>query len=148
MKRETITPSFVEFIPRVLEEGTLYISQKYGTAAHKCCCGCGVKIVTPLTPTDWSITVSHGTVTLCPSIGNWNHPCQSHYFIRQNCVVWDGKMSKEEIDRGRAMDFKKKEAYFSAKRSASETPTVATGTAPKTRTLWTRVIKWLRSILS
>jgi hypothetical protein len=101
VKSESITPQFVEFIPSTLVEGTLYISSRYRTAVHKCCCGCEVKIVTPITPTDWSLTVRDDAVTLNPSIGNWNHPCQSHYFIRANQVVWAGKMSKRNINHGR-----------------------------------------------
>ena len=150
MKRETITPAFVEFIPSTLEEGTLYVSEKYGTAVHKCCCGCGVKIVTPLTPTDWKLTVSRGAVTMHPSIGNWNHPCQSHYFIRQNRVVWAGQMSRDEIDRGRTLDRKRKVAYFAAKQTTSMAPRSTSPTtntsAPKAKGWWNSVMEWLRSI--
>ena len=112
VKAEVITPEFVEFIPSTLAERTLYISQKYNTAAHKCCCGCATKIVTPITPTDWSLTIIGKRVTLDPSIGNWNHPCQSHYFICNNAVVWAGRMSKRDIKKGRQMDQSRKEAYF------------------------------------
>jgi hypothetical protein len=28
------------------------------------------------------------TVSLSPSIGNFEFSCQSHYFIRKNLVVW------------------------------------------------------------
>lgn len=119
MRVTSITPQFLEFIPGHLDEGILYISQKYGTAAHKCCCGCGSKIVTPLTPTDWKLSVAGGAATLRPSIGNWNHPCQSHYFIRANCVVWAGKMSRQEIDFGRERDRARKSAHFGNKRRAT-----------------------------
>ena len=34
--RADITPVFVETVPEELEEGVLYISIRYGTAAHKC----------------------------------------------------------------------------------------------------------------
>ncbi|WP_408015250.1 DUF6527 family protein [Rossellomorea arthrocnemi] len=27
-------------------------------------------------------------------MGNWSHPCQSHYFITNNKVVWAGPISK------------------------------------------------------
>jgi hypothetical protein len=29
----------------------------FRTAAHCCCCGCGEEVVTPFTPTDWSMTL-------------------------------------------------------------------------------------------
>jgi hypothetical protein len=47
---------FVEFIPDELKEWTIYISIPYATVAHKCCCGCGTEVVTPLSPTDWKLT--------------------------------------------------------------------------------------------
>ena len=40
---------FVEFIPDELEQGTIYISIRFATASHLCCCGCGNKVVTPIT---------------------------------------------------------------------------------------------------
>lgn len=112
MQLNSITPEFVEFIPSNLKEGVLYISQKYGTAAHKCCCGCGIKIVTPITPTDWRLTISGNTVTLAPSIGNWNHPCQSHYWIKGNLVIWAGSMTQQQIKRGRDRDRTFKKIYY------------------------------------
>ena len=112
MKLNSINPEFVEFIPSNLKEGVLYISKKYGTAAHKCCCGCGIKIVTPITPTDWRLTVSGNTVTLAPSIGNWNHPCQSHYWIKGNRVIWAGLMTQQQIKRGRDRDRTFKKIYY------------------------------------
>ena len=41
---------FVKAIPAELEERTLYASMDYATVAHKCCCGCGREVVTPLRP--------------------------------------------------------------------------------------------------
>jgi len=47
---------FVEFIPAKPEEGILYISIEYKTATHLCACGCGERVVTPLSPVDWKLT--------------------------------------------------------------------------------------------
>ena len=41
---------FVEFIPEDLEQGTLYISIRFKTGTHLCCCGCGNIVVTPHQP--------------------------------------------------------------------------------------------------
>ena len=71
----------VQYIPKKLEPGILYFSKKFGTATHMCPCGCDNKVVTPLGPTDWSLTIRKGKPTLYPSIGNWQIPCQSHYWI-------------------------------------------------------------------
>ena len=113
MKVRSVRPQFVDSVPRELAEGVLYISRKYGTASHLCCCGCCTKIVTPLRPTEYSLTEKDGAVSLFPSIGNWNHPCQSHYWIKNNQVVVAGKMSQAEIQLGRAHDDAMKAAYFS-----------------------------------
>jgi hypothetical protein len=52
---EIIQHKFVEFMPEVIEEGVLYISVEYCTSVHKCACGCGNEVVTPLSPTDCSL---------------------------------------------------------------------------------------------
>lgn len=122
MRQSQISHKFVEFIPERLDEGVLYISQRYGTAAHKCCCGCGEEVITPLTPTDWSLRVDGNVVTLHPSIGNWSYACRSHYLIRRSKVVWAGQMSQQQIERGRAMDRAAKHAYFETVNRKSVSP--------------------------
>ena len=85
---------FIELVPPVLEEGVLYISIEYCSAIHKCVCGCGNKVVTPLSPTEWELTFDGKSVSLYPSIGNWNFECKSHYWIIKNRVkfarIWSG----------------------------------------------------------
>jgi hypothetical protein len=112
VRAQSVRPEFVEFIPKVLEEGVLYISKKFRTASHRCCCGCGTKIVTPLRETEYRLTQEADRVSLYPSIGNWNHPCQSHYWIKNNQVAWAAAMSHAEIQLGRAHDDALKQAYF------------------------------------
>ena len=151
MKIISITPKFVEFIPSNLEEGVLYISRKYSTAAHKCCCGCGVKIVTPITPTDWTLMVVGDAVTLKPSIGNWNHPCQSHYWIRGNHIIWAGSMTQQEINHGRKRDRAFKKAYFervNVEKSMTKPSVTSSPTAQKslTKNLWAFLKSWLHSM--
>ena len=105
---KTIQHKFVEFIPDVIEEGVLYISIEYCTAIHKCVCGCGNEVVTPLSPTDWEITFNGRVVSLSPSIGNWSFKCKSHYWIRQNKIRFARRWSDWEIEDGRRKDFEKK----------------------------------------
>jgi hypothetical protein len=112
MKRQSLKHEFVEYIPEDLAEGTIYISIPFATAAHKCSCGCGREVITPLSPTDWKLIFDGETVSLDPSIGNWNYPCESHYWIRHNKVVWAQRWSRKEIERGRAQDRLAKEHYF------------------------------------
>lgn len=103
---------FVEFIPDDLADGTLYISVKYGTCVHRCLCGCGNKVVTPLTPTDWKLTFDGDTVSLDPSVGNWSFACRSHYWIGDNRVRWAGAWSQARVNAARARDEGRKRRYF------------------------------------
>ncbi len=111
MRQTTITPQFVEFIPDRLQEGALYVSAKYGTVVHKCCCGCGEEVVTPLTLAGWQLRREGKNVTLLPLIGNWNFRCQSHYWIRSNRVIWVGSMTKHQIHSVQERDRKDLERY-------------------------------------
>jgi len=112
MKQTHFSHQIVEFIPECLEEGVLYVSHRYKTAAHKCACGCGEEVVTPLSPADWAIQIENGRATLDPSIGNWSFACRAHYFIRKGRVAWAGQMSRREIKRGRELDRKARERHI------------------------------------
>ena len=112
MPTDHLRHEFVEFIPGVQEDGVLYISMEYATAVHRCCCGCGEKVVTPFTPTDWKLTYDGRTVTLTPSIGNWGLTCRSHYWIRRNRVEWAPTWSPDRVDAGRRRDERAKQEYF------------------------------------
>jgi len=109
---KTISFEFVEFIPEQLEDGKVYISPKYSTAVHKCCCGCEEEVVTPLSPVDWELTFDGKTISLYPSIGNWGLKCQSHYWIRKNKVVWSIKWSDSRIKLLQQSDQFEKEEYY------------------------------------
>jgi hypothetical protein len=104
IQRNRIIPAFVEYIPDSLEPGVIYISRRYSTASHLCCCGCGLEVVTPLKPAKWRLAEHAGTISLNPSVGNWSFPCQSHYWIEGNRVFWAGAMSATAIDRVRVRD--------------------------------------------
>jgi hypothetical protein len=103
---------FVEFLPDDLDEGVFYVSMIYAIAEHRCCCGCGEKVVTPLSPTDWSLSFDGKTVSLRPSIGNWNFPCQSHYWIRDSEVIPAARWTREQIEAGRSQNRRRKDAYY------------------------------------
>lgn len=103
---------FVEFIPEKVEEGILYISIEYCTAIHKCVCGCGSEVVTPLSPTDWRLTFNGKTITLHPSIGNWNFECQSHYWIQKNQIQYARNWKESEIKNSRRRDKAAKEFFY------------------------------------
>jgi hypothetical protein len=107
---------FVEFVPEQLEPRTLYISMDYGTVVHSCLCGCGQRVITPLTPTDWHLTYDGETISLSRSVGNWSFPCQSHYVIERSRVHWAGAWSKERIDANRAHDLEVKRGFYESDR--------------------------------
>lgn len=100
----TIRPEFVESAPITLSPGVLYISERFKTALHLCPCGCGEKVVTPLSPARWQLFRDESAVSLHPSIGNWDYACRSHYFIRRNRIVWCGELSPREIARVKERD--------------------------------------------
>jgi len=106
----------VEHMPSELAPGVLYVSQEYATAAHLCPCGCGAKVRTPLGPTEWSLTVTGRGPTLYPSIGNWQRPCQSHYWIREGEIVWAPQWTPEQIAAGRDREEQRRRAYYAALR--------------------------------
>jgi hypothetical protein len=109
---QTLTHQFVEHFPEELKQGVIYVSIPYATVAHKCCCGCGHEVVTPLSPTDWELSFDGKTVSLDPSIGNWSFPCKSHYWIIRNTVRWTRRWSEKEIEKGRARDQSAKKKYL------------------------------------
>ena len=106
----------VEFMPKELRSGVLYFAEQYGAAAHLCACGCGSKIRTPIDETEWALSEGPRGPTLNPSIGNWQKPCRSHYFIRNGSVVWCRKWSESEIVAGREFEQRRREEHIHRKR--------------------------------
>lgn len=92
---QTLQHKFVEFIPDDLADGVIYVSLTYAVAIHKCCCGCNCDIVTPLSPHGWQLMFDGDSVSLHPSIGNWQFKCKSHYWITNNRVRWELSSSPE-----------------------------------------------------
>src|SRR5471032_2965725 len=112
IRHKRLEPRFVTEVPRELQAGVLYISMEYATALHKCCCGCGEEVVTPLTPTDWKLSFDGVAVSLWPSVGNWNLPCKSHYVIRNNGVLESGAWTPQMIDAEIRRDKVAKARYY------------------------------------
>ena len=150
MTQDEITPRFVEFIPRDVEFGILYVSERFKTATHLCACGCGTKVVTPLSPAEWQLHREGQTVTLNPSIGNWNDACQSHYLICRNRVVWAGKMSVRQIAAVQKRDRMDKAAHvalMNSRRLTEEVPRpveVQNGATNWISRLATLLRRWVR----
>ena len=115
MRIASFRPILVDAVPDRLDEGVLYISLKYKTALHKCACGCGNEVVTPLGPTDWAFSEQSGRISLWPSVGSWNLPCRSHYWIRHNAVAWDKPWSDDRIAAARTREREIKERFYAEK---------------------------------
>ena len=108
----TLRPEFVEHIPEHLDEGVLYVSIQFGTVVHRCACGCGEEVVTPLGPAEWRLIYDGRTVSLEPSIGNWSFPCRSHYWIDEGIIRWARDFSEAEIERVRQKDRTRRDNYY------------------------------------
>ena len=130
----TIRLEYVEYMPKELEPGILYVAQEFGAAAHLCACGCGQKVRTPITPTEWSLVETPHGVSLLPSIGNWQLPCRSHYWIREGNIVWSTDWTDEQVEAGRLHEEVRRTEYFEQRDRQQ-------------LTVWQRIINWLRKFL-
>lgn len=84
LKKVEIQPVYVYYMPEVLEENKVYISEEFGVAIHNCLCGCKEKTVTPLGKNEWTLTKhTDEKISLSPSILN-RFPCKSHYILTKN----------------------------------------------------------------
>tara|TARA_R110002110_G_scaffold383342_1_gene594819 strand:+ start:475 stop:897 length:423 start_codon:yes stop_codon:yes gene_type:complete len=129
-----------ELIPNKLSSGTLYVSKKYQTAVHLCCCGCKEEVVTPLSAVDWTFTIKQGGPSLSPSIGNWSFPCRSHYWVIGGRVQWAGDMSKTRIKKIQEADRQLKNSYIQHKNQQHSLIKLLTRFAKQAH-------KWLKSKL-
>lgn len=134
---------FVHHIPARLEPGTLYVSIEFATANHLCCCGCGNEVVTPFTPTDWSMTFDGETVSLWPSIGNWQFPCRSHYVIERGRVREAPQWTSGEIAEGRRNDRSNKAHHYDVTQNERTEPPLPPRQARSEPSLLARIGQWL-----
>ncbi|TAU59051.1 DUF6527 family protein [Rhizobium ruizarguesonis] len=122
----------VQYIPKALEPGVLYVAAEFDIAAHLCVCGCGTKVTTPLGPTEWQVNDTGHGPTVVPSIGNWQLPCRSHYVITGGKTLWAGQWSEAQIKAGRNAEQRRRAAHYVARVHG--------------RKWWVRLGKWLRGI--
>jgi hypothetical protein len=97
-----VTFEFVDLLPGELVDGVVYVSLENRTVVHKCCSGCGERVVLNLSPAGWKLTFDGETISLSPSIGNGSLDCNSHYWIRENKVEWSSPLSASETRRSQA----------------------------------------------
>ena len=111
---KVIALQHVKYMPKELTQGILHVSMEYAIAGHLCACGCGAKVITPLGPVEWTYAEKNGRPTLYPSIGNWQLPCRSHYFITDGRIHFAGQWSEAQIVAGRHAEEQRRQAYYRA----------------------------------
>lgn len=121
MRLTAIEPEFVHFILPELQPGKLYVSMVYATTTHLCACGCGNKVVLPLSPADWQLHFDGDSISLTPSIGNWEFPCRSHYWIKANNIRWAAPWGEAQIAAGRRRDVDSIHTYFTNRQTDGNT---------------------------
>jgi hypothetical protein len=152
VKQSVLVPQFIESAPADLSEGVLYISDRFHTALHRCCCGCGVKVVTPLNQAGWSYSLLGDKVTLRPSIGNWSFPCKSHYLIIRNEVIWLTGMSDRQIRAVKARDARDQQALVARSNLAKiqsgliQPADLQLGRRSRVQRWLAKVMEWWRSL--
>ena len=129
---------FVDYIPKQLDDHVLYVSIHFGTVIHRCPCGCGEEVVTPLGPAEWQLTYDGSMVSLAPSIGNWSFPCRSHYWIEKGSVRWARGFSETEVVLVRQEARMRRDGYYQAGQAASsfEGPPVGGTQRNSRRSIW------------
>lgn len=146
MKPTRFGYAFVDYIPADLNADTVYVSTTYNTVVHLCACGCGTKVVTPLSPVEWQLGFNGESVSLTPSIGNWSFPCRSHYWITNGHVRWAKQWSDAQVVAARRRESAERAAYFRQRAREEATPPdqpLPDAAAPRLwsrrlRALWTR----------
>ncbi|GGG48893.1 DUF6527 family protein [Bizionia arctica] len=108
---------FVDFMPDIIQEGVIYISLEYKSVIHKCACGCGKEVNTPLHPTGWKMLYDGESISLKPSVGNWSFDCKSHYWITNNEIEWSLKWTNETIGKVRTIEDSERQEYYRDKDS-------------------------------
>ena len=88
-----LRPIFIDLLPETHEigPGELWISLKHRTINLRCPCDCGDLTVLSLHPSQWHVYFDGKTVSLKGPTGGsvWaNSGCGSHYFIKNNTVIW------------------------------------------------------------
>jgi hypothetical protein len=119
-KTTTITLARVQYVPTTLEPGVLYVSEEFEAAVHLCACGCGLKVSTPLGPAEWSFSDSPNGPSLKPSIGNWQFPCRSHYWIQDGQVIWSVDWTPVQVRAGHQAEEERRRSYYDSLKRGRE----------------------------
>jgi hypothetical protein len=137
---------FVESFPDDLEPSMLYVSMDFASVAHKCACGCGLPIYTPLTPLGWRLIYDGESISLYPSLAHDGAPCRSHYWIQRNTIRWGNALSKEQAQHIHQSTMASLDRFYE-QRAAPQAPVeqgALISAAPSTQDpRWKRIWRWL-----
>jgi hypothetical protein len=136
---------FVELFLDCMEDGKIYVSIDFALVGHRCCCGCGNEVITPLSPAEWRLTFDGESISLYPSIGNWSFDCQSHYWIENNGVKWAESWSRAQIEAGRECDRRLQQQHYDARKGSRQDNSEPISDSKPS--CFTRVVSWLRTLL-
>jgi hypothetical protein len=146
LKYRELEHRFVKHVPENVEPGVLYVSMEYGTVVHRCCCGCGEEVVTPLTPTDWKLIFDGETVSLWPSVGSWTLKCRSHYIVEDGRVFEAPPWSESQIAAERLRDRATKANFYGIQEPKAEVrlprQSPSSGARTERLNLWQRFARW------
>ena len=141
MRVERMEAVPVDLAPSTLEPGKLYVSRKYSAAVHTCCCGCGAKVVTPLSAAEWQVIQGPHGVSVSPSIGN-ARPCRTHYWIHNGHVLWHRPMTDAHVDAVFQRDARALQTQQARQRAPDTLHSDAP--SPTAATTWLdRLLRWL-----
>src|SRR5690606_9199611 len=60
----------------------------------------------------WRLIYDGVSVSLSPSVGNWDLPCRSHYWIRNNKIEWAKPWDTARIEAGLKRDDDALDSFF------------------------------------
>lgn len=138
MPDATMRLELVVDMPQEIEAGILYVSEEYEIACHRCACSCGSLVYSPLGPAEWKFSNDERGPSLRPSIGSWDLPCRSHYWIRNGRVLWAADWSEERVLAGRRQETLRREAIYEGVTS----PTLFARLIRSMNRLWERINRW------
>lgn len=81
-----------------MEDGVVYHTEEFELAGMLCACGCGHRI-TLLVPDSHQVLNDDGYATVSPSVGVFDAPCRSHFFIHAGEVEWLPAFTGEAASR-------------------------------------------------
>jgi hypothetical protein len=96
----------------------------------------------PISPAQWHLVFDGESVSLTPSIGNWQFPCRPHYWISHNQIRWARQWTDEEVAEGRFRDTQDLDDYFTGRGAASDS--VTNPMCQSDRRILHRVLRLLR----